>query len=218
MLAVILERHYKSIQKMIETVIYKLLDTTSFNLRLNEDLSKFTLISELLTHNSIPFQTWNPEGNLSLEIVEMSFSINCKFQDIYLLAYLLKDFGLESVYPSRKQEVEISVGTYLHQVPNMGKYAMAEPMNIDSFLSIDPKSDTQIVVDSYFENKFSDEENGEDYEQDGEEDYEQDYDDRDDHDYERDTFDALTDGQYGDYDDWREGGGDMDSLRDGLGY
>ena len=37
-------------------------------------------------------------------------------------------------------------------------------------------------------------------------------------DYERDTFDALTDGQYGDYDDWRDSGGDMDSLMDGLGF
>lgn len=37
-------------------------------------------------------------------------------------------------------------------------------------------------------------------------------------DYARDTFDALTDGQYGFYDDWREAGGDIDSLRDGLGY
>lgn len=31
----------------------------------------------------------------------------------------------------------------------------------------------------------------------------------------RDTFDALTDGQYGDYDDW---GGDWDNLRDSMGY
>jgi len=38
------------------------------------------------------------------------------------------------------------------------------------------------------------------------------------HDYERDTFDALTDGQYGDYDDFRENGGDMDRLRDALGF
>lgn len=153
---------------MMETLIYKLLDTTTFNLKLNEELSKFKLISELLTHNNIPFQTWNPSGKISLEIVEMSFGINCKFQDIYLLAYLLKDFGLESIYPSREQEVEISVGTYLFQVSNMGKYALAEPMNIDSFLSIDPKSNTQFVVDSYFENQFS-----------NEDDYEYDYDDRD---------------------------------------
>ncbi len=203
---------------MIETLIYKLLDTTSFNLRLNEEIPKFTLISELLTHNNIPFQTWNPDGSLSLDIVEMSFSINCKFQDIYLIAYLLKDFGLERVYPSRKEQLEISVGTYLHQVYNMGKYAMAEPMNIDSFLSIDPKSNTQYVFDSYFENQFSNDENIDDEDNEYEEDYEQDYDDRDDHDYERDNFDALTDGQYGDYDDWRDGGGDFDSLRDGMGY
>lgn len=50
------------------------------------------------------------------------------------------------------------------------------------------------------------------------EDYD-DYDNYDDyHDYERDTFDALTDGQYGDYDDFRESGGDLDSLRDALGF
>ena len=193
---------------MIETLIYKLLDTTSFNLTLNEELSKFTLISELLTHNNIPFQTWTPNGHLSMEIVEMSFSINCKFQDIYLLAYLLKDFGLESVYPSRTQEVEISVGTYLHKCSNMGKYALGELMNIDTFLSIDPKSNTQFIVDSYFENQFINDENDDDS-------Y---YEYRDNHDYNKDNFDALTDGQYGDYDDWRDGGGDFDSLRDGMGY
>ena len=37
-------------------------------------------------------------------------------------------------------------------------------------------------------------------------------------DAERDTFDALTDGQEGDYDDFFDGGGDMDRLRDGLGW
>jgi hypothetical protein len=34
-------------------------------------------------------------------------------------------------------------------------------------------------------------------------------------DADRDTFDALTDGQYGDYDDFN---GDFDSLRDSIGY
>ena len=36
--------------------------------------------------------------------------------------------------------------------------------------------------------------------------------------YDEQTFYALTDGQYGDYDDWKEAGGDIDSLRDGLGH
>lgn len=38
---------------------------------------------------------------------------------------------------------------------------------------------------------------------------------RDSNDSDRDTFDALTDGQYGDYDDW---GGGWDNLRDSMGY
>ena len=37
-------------------------------------------------------------------------------------------------------------------------------------------------------------------------------------DNERDLFYTLTDGQYGDYDDWRRNGGDIDSLMERLGY
>lgn len=37
-------------------------------------------------------------------------------------------------------------------------------------------------------------------------------------DHERDSFDALTDGQYGDYEDWKENSGDLSDLRDDLGY
>lgn len=31
-------------------------------------------------------------------------------------------------------------------------------------------------------------------------------------------FYTLTDGQYGDYDEWRRNGGDIDSLMERLGY
>lgn len=48
------------------------------------------------------------------------------------------------------------------------------------------------------------------------EDYYDDYYSRDE--YERDTFYALTDGMYGDYEDFKSSGGDMDSLMDALGY
>lgn len=38
------------------------------------------------------------------------------------------------------------------------------------------------------------------------------------YDYERDSFYALTDGQYGDYEDWQENDGNWDNLRDDLGH
>jgi len=48
-----------------------------------------------------------------------------------------------------------------------------------------------------------------------------DYDDEiqeDYYDYRRETFYALTDGAYGDYEDWVENGGTIDSLETMLGY
>ena len=55
------------------------------------------------------------------------------------------------------------------------------------------------------------------YDEDSDDAYCEHYNDEDD-DNERDTFHALTDGMYGDYDEWKENGGDMDNLMDGLGY
>jgi len=44
-----------------------------------------------------------------------------------------------------------------------------------------------------------------------------DYDERDYDDYESDTFYALTDGMYGDYEDFVADGGTIDSLMEYLG-
>jgi hypothetical protein len=56
------------------------------------------------------------------------------------------------------------------------------------------------------------------WKEENEEVYDDYYDYSDYNNYERDTFDALTDGQYGSYYDWRENGGDIDGLMDGLGF
>ena len=55
------------------------------------------------------------------------------------------------------------------------------------------------------------------YEEDYEDDYCKHY-SNDEEDNERDTFYALTDGMYGDYDEWKENGGDIDNLMESLGY
>jgi len=59
--------------------------------------------------------------------------------------------------------------------------------------------------------------NMEDYQEDFYDNYDS-YEEQSYEDYERETFYALTDGMYGDYEDWAEDGGSIDSLREFLGY
>ncbi|WP_158859671.1 hypothetical protein [Lunatibacter salilacus] len=167
---------------MDEQLIYKLLDPKSFNLSLNKILPDFAPISERFSKNRIPFQTWSPYRNISISVFEMSFSLKCRFQDVFLIAYLLKDYGLKGIYPSRNQNREICIGTYLHQLSDPEKYAVAEPLNILSFLDLDPKLDIQVVVDSHFKNKFVDYGNFIEYELNDDTDYET-----------RDCFEHTTD-------------------------
>lgn len=184
---------------MTENIIYKLLDTNSFVLKVNEQLPKYSLIKEFLLNKQIPFVTWNPEYHLPIEIFEMAFSASCNFQDIYILAHILKEFGLDQIYPSKKQESQISIGTYLNKVPKMEMYALAMPISIESLLQIDPKTPTQTVIDTYFENNFGKNETKNHYGT------MLTYN----NDYERDTFDAMTDGQLGDWDDFE---GNIDDV------
>lgn len=142
---------------MTDEIICRLLDTSSFKLKINENLPIYSMLENFFSCYSVEFATWEPVVKKTPEIIELSFSVNCKFQDVYLIAHMLKEFGLERVYPSRKQEPEINIGTYLHQVLFLGKYAMAEPLDIDSFLLIDPKLSTQNAINSAFKNQFTDE-------------------------------------------------------------
>jgi hypothetical protein len=44
--------------------------------------------------------------------------------------------------------------------------------------------------------------------------FESNFNKRDNYENEKNTFDALTDGQYGDFDDWKDSGGNFDDLVD----
>jgi hypothetical protein len=218
--------HIKSIEPKSE-----ILDTTSFRLRVNGDLPKFELISELLERNYIPFEsfypsnrdthlpfeTWNPSTYLSLQPIEMCFSPICRFRDIYHLASWLKEFGIEQIYPSRTQFYGIVIGSTLFQTNNLGKYVLAESISLDSFLRIDPCLDTQKVLDMFFTNRLEyvdDDVDDDDEYSESEENVFEIYNDEYSRNWKRDTFDAMTDGQLG---DWKDFPGDIDDLLDWTG-
>lgn len=205
----------------MENLLIKLLNRSELNFRINTVLPNHKTIMNLLNSNGIRVDTWTPDSQREVEALELSFTENCNFRNIFILAAILKDFGLQYVYPSRDENQQISLGTYIMSIDSQATYAMAVPMEIDEFLKIDPNLDTPAAISTYFdcleyvEDPGTDDDTDDDYESYDEDDY--DYDSSH-NDYERDSFDALTDGQYGDYDDWKENGGDYDSLRDGLGF
>ncbi len=206
----------------MDKLLFKLINKEQFSLKINTDLPNFGVIKEIFEFNKMIFQNWTKEKDHIAPDFVLAFSDSCCFQDVYLLAYFLKDYGLKYIYPSRRKTSVISVGTYIFSVINQANYSFAEPLPIDEFLKIDPKIECDIAINNFFK-IFNHEQF---YIED-----EEDIDDVDDfdyseyakidpseNDYERDNFDALTDGQYGDYDDWKDLGGNMDKLQDDLGY
>jgi len=86
----------------------------------------------------------------------MGFAPSCQFQDVYYLALLFKDFGLQHIYPLNAKIPVIQFGTLLHKFPrkSWADFALGEPMPIEAFLLIDPGLSTKDVIDTEYENVF----------------------------------------------------------------
>ena len=123
---------------------------------------------------------------------------------------LLKASG-RILYDEEKSRIYVSniaVANWFEQLDKLDgilKEAFAKEF-ARKIVELRSKSPLIIVRESNFDKYSKDE----DYFDEG------DYDDEPD--YERDTFDALTDGQYGDYDDFKKGGGDIGELKERLGF
>jgi hypothetical protein len=203
--------------RMNNSLVSKLIRKESFQLEINSRVPQFNEIEKLFSSLNIPYVTWKPDIKVKHVYLEMGFSSSCIFQDVYLLVFLLNDLGLEKIYPSREEKPVISIGTNLEGASHRGNWAIAEPIDISVFLNLDPLLSSMEIISKCFTNIL---------EVDSEylyeksiirEDSSSEATLRDFHNYEKDTFYALTDGQYGDYDDWKQSGQDFDDLRDSLG-
>ena len=136
----------------MDNLLYKLIEINDLKLKINERLPKFQIISQLLKHHHIPYESWYAES--SLQRVEMSFSINCNFKDVYLLAYLFRDYGVSRIYPSRNSNPEIMIGTYIYQYRDKSEYALARSITIEEFLKADPKTKSSDTIGVLFTDCF----------------------------------------------------------------
>lgn len=209
----------------------ELLNPNSFIIRINHYVPQYEAIRSRLSEKSIynieHFPSKDPaevEEMVEMDIpfykdggVEISFTRHCNFQDLYLLINILRDF-IDSIWVIKGTMKIVRIGTDLYEKVKHDR-AIAYPISIKSFLEIDPKLSTDLVIDDYFikipNNDQIDDREFDEYEYQGyilEDEYES-YTIKTNQ-YDRDSFDAMADGQLGDYDDFK---GDIDDVKTWAG-
>jgi len=159
-----------------------------------------------------PFSKTNVKKNAPKKF-SLTFDLNTNFQNLYIIIEILNNFGLEKVFYSNETGNSVTIGSYSehYDIP------LSKPFEIKTILDMPFYYSTINVLCQYYKvTEFYilsklDRNLLEEFHNDN-------FGKRDDDDEERDTFNALTDGQYGDFEDWKNNNGDYDNLRDDLGY
>ena len=192
---------------LIAVELSKLFTGDNTTVRINEKTPNFRLITKFFETNNIPFETFSPSSfTPPPKNFQISFHDGCNFQDLFILTTILKIFGLKSVFYESRGNF-INIGSY-HDVIDSGwsKCLTGEGVSVDELLKTPFYSDTHEFIEThlghpigYDPNPVSPEDHDWEFIQQeiknpsfspSSSDY-----------YDEQTFDALTDGQYGDYDD-----------------
>ena len=130
----------------------------------------------------------------------------------------MKNYELDSVFSfgmykgMSLQDILIENPSYIQWcILNLDHFHVEEEV-FDEFQNINPNFKFSEEANNKLRSNWEDELDAQDYFQYDEPDYDCSAD------WEQDTFDALTDGQYGSYYEFKENGGDWDTMMDSLGF
>ena len=201
------------------------IDFLSAEIKINTELPDSEVLMCAFKVLEIPYQSYTPESKNLEDLYEANFVVGCEvdLRVLYYLSFIAGEVykGCLDIYimyatePEEWRKRRIYFGSYIATDKNFTN--ISRPIN--------PSEITALDIDNIDWERFSILFPNENYSDDGrcvlireERKIDNFYNDRSHRDYDRDNFEALTDGQYGDYDDWRDGGGDFDTLNDRLGY
>ncbi|MBR9861420.1 hypothetical protein GYB22_11885 [bacterium] len=194
---------------------FRLFKNEGSSLILSEQLDNIYELRNILNHLDIKFVTQkntfhgDPNDNMSLY-----FGLNTSFINLYLLVMLLQEFGLKTVTFSRLDNSKFYCGISPLEIVNVESMEkiVFSGFSCETILKLPIGYNTEALIYDFIEHDillepldddpytieepwiFSSADN-----------------------HEEDTFNALTDGQLGDYDSWKENGGNLDDLKDHLG-
>lgn len=147
-------------------------------------------------------------SNEKPERFDISFGPEVAFEDLYVIARVIKAYGVQAIFYSKNAKNAIIIGSMVNEVP--GGQLIENGVTIDEFIDWPYIGSTYNLILIRFDNlSFAPKSVSRGGNSD---DASNNYSSREECD--RNNFDALTDGQYGDYDDFD---GDWDSLDDRNG-
>ena len=102
---------------LIAVEISKLFIGDNTNLIINERLSNYNRISKFFETNNIFFDSFSSTSfNITPPSFEVQFGEGVNFQDLFIIASILKIFGLKSLSLDRFYKNKIYIGSYPHDL------------------------------------------------------------------------------------------------------
>ncbi len=144
---------------MVAVELSKLLDNNLTKITLNEDLPLSNLIKRFFKSNKIKF--CSTSGGIKPSRFDIHFGIEAQFQDIFILAAILKLFGLDSIFFSENTTNEIFIGSYITESTLKYQKNIDEGLTVQELLQIPFHTSTEkflinnmnINVGEYFKNR-----------------------------------------------------------------
>lgn len=148
--------------------------------------------------------------------LELSFGLNTNFQSLFIIVTFLKNFNLKKINYSNLSDNEVYLNPFDKRESFFSHYKLYNAIDLDKFNEFPFYYTTLDMLSSYFDvsKNYINSQVNRDPEEIRNEFFESNLNREDEYENDKNTFDALTDGQYGDFDDWKDSGGNFDDLVD----
>ncbi|GAA4319268.1 hypothetical protein [Flaviaesturariibacter amylovorans] len=117
---------------------FKFLDSSRFHLSINRLIPDFSDLKLLLKNYGLDFEPFKPEADEYR--MDLIYSEDCCFSDVYLMAYILRDYGLKYIWSTSAKGATIKFGDYNKNIEHVRQIGWTEGMDVYDFLKLDPKS------------------------------------------------------------------------------
>jgi len=135
----------------MENVLFKLINKKNLKIDINSKLPTYELLFKFLSfHGFNVDSSFFNEYHADSRFFDIEYGQNCNFKDIYILAYILKDYGLRWVSVSEFNDSDVRLGTGVRETERGHNVNYTTLLTIEDFLNIDPNIENAEAMSLHF--------------------------------------------------------------------